>query len=192
MNNFLIGIAGGSGSGKSTLAQAIVRELPDVSVVSFDDYGVEQKAPRIDDVINWDSPRAFDFEKLAQDLQSLKRGEPITVLSRGDHHIDPTLHTITVEPSKVIILEGFLTLYDPQVRGLLDYSVYLDAPFETLLARRPEKTTPEYASQVLRPMYEEFVLPTKDYADEVYDAAQPGDAVTGRFLKSLQDRLPTE
>lgn len=81
----------------------------------------------------------------------------------------------SIEPKPIIILEGYLALYDERVRDLLNLKIYLDIPIEESTKRRSVnkfELDTEYYEAVLAPMYEEFVLSTKQYADIILDVTK--------------------
>ena len=111
----IIGIAGGTGSGKTTVVHQIMNELPDteVGVISQDSYYKETHNLSYEErtKINFDHPRAIDFELLVNHLKELKAGNIIEqpVYSFVTHN--RTDDTIITHPRKVIIVEGILILW---------------------------------------------------------------------------------
>ena len=178
MTPFVLGIAGGSGTGKSTFAFALMDKYPEqVSIFHFDDYQkVGEKIPLLYGFVNWDHPEAVDFEKLVHDLNTLKNGEAITVGTWCDERVNPNFaHTkkrvpMQIQPKALILLEGYLTLYKLEVRELLDLMLYFDAPEEIRNQRRTklrDEHYEEYNTKVLRPMHNQYLEPTKQYAHHV-------------------------
>ena len=183
MNNFVIGIAGGSGSGKSTLAFNLLDTWPDKSLVfHIDDYfKPESDVPKVQGITNWDSPEALYVEKMVHDLGLLKHGQS-AVINTKSPRLNPTfLQTgkripIEFQPKPLIIVEGFLSLHLEAIRKLLDLKIYLEAPFELHISRRIHgklhNFPAEYDEVVLKPMHEQFVLPSKRYADEIIEISK--------------------
>ena len=178
----LVGIAGGSGSGKSTLAISLCRKYPQIcALLHIDDYFKKSEdAPTLAGFTNWDHPDAIRFDDLYRDLLSLKSGNSITILTKSELYnpgFDYTLRNkieYTIEPKLVIILEGYLALYDERVRSLLDVKVYLDIPIEESTKRRSYNKfalDEKYYAEVLVPMHKQFVEPTKEYADVAIDVS---------------------
>ncbi|HLC66169.1 MAG TPA: hypothetical protein VJK52_00850 [Candidatus Nanoarchaeia archaeon] len=196
----VIGLAGGSGAGKSAVAYALRDRYPEViSVLHLDDY---HKAPidipQHQGKLNWDHPDAIDFQQLINDLSELHAGKIITVETKNpkdnpDYHQTRTRVPITIAPKPVIILEGFLTLWHPEVRKLLDVSVYLDAPGELRLQRRTKFLDSAYQDEVLLPMHASFIEPTKQYAQYIISIAdKPLARVVEEFenvIKRFRARL---
>ena len=179
MPRSLVGIAGGSGSGKSALAVALCREYPqNFALVHVDDYfkKPEEVPPAPIGGPNWDHPHAVRFEGLYWDLRALLDGKPVVVQTKSElYHpaYDPKLKNripYTIEPKPVVLLEGYLALYDPRIWTMMALSIYLDIPItESLRRRSPNKSAigEAYLQQVLLPAHEQFVEPTKKNASVV-------------------------
>ena len=139
MNTITIGIAGGTGSGKSTFTNRLKRYFGDrISVLYHDNYYKTQ-----DDIpfeervkVNYDHPDALETDLFVEHLRALKNGQTIlcpvydyTVHNRSDEVIE-------IKPSRIILVEGILVLYDPRVRDLLDIKVYVEADADERILRR--------------------------------------------------------
>lgn len=175
----IIGIAGGTGSGKTTVVHQIMNELPDteVGVISQDSYYKETHNLSFDEraLINFDHPRAIDFELLVKHLKALKEGETIDqpVYSFIQHN--RTDDTISTHPRKVMIVEGILILTNPELRELFDVKVYVHADSDERLIRRLKRDISERGRDIdevltryqntLKPMHEQFIEPSKAFAD---------------------------
>jgi uridine kinase len=182
MTNFVLGIAGGSGAGKSTLAFGLEDKWPkDTLVFHLDDYfKPEDDVPKVRNLTNWDSPEALYSEKMARDLQLLKTGVSAVINTKSPRLNPDFLQTgkripVEFKPKPLIVVEGFLSFHFEALRRLMDLSVYLDAPYELHSSRRIHgklhKFPPEYDEYILRPMHEQYVAPSKQYADVVMDVA---------------------
>lgn len=175
----IIGIAGGTGSGKTTVVHQIMNELPhaEVGVISQDSYYKENKNLSFDEraLINFDHPRAIDFDLLVNHLKDLKEGKTIDqpVYSFITHN--RTDDTISTHPRKVMIVEGILILTNPELRDLFDIKVYVHADSDERLIRRLKRDIAERGRDLdevltryqntLKPMHEQFIEPTKAFAD---------------------------
>ena len=164
----IIGIAGGTGSGKTTVVHQIMNELPDteVGVISQDSYYEETHNLSFDEraLINFDHPRAIDFELLVKHLKALKEGETIDqpVYSFIQHN--RTDDTVSTHPRKVMIVEGILILTNPELRELFDVKVYVHADSDERLIRRLKRDISERGRDIdevltryqntLKPMHE--------------------------------------
>lgn len=175
----IIGIAGGTGSGKTTVVHQIMNELPEteVGILSQDSYYKETHDLSLDErsKINFDHPRAIDFELLVQHLKDLKEGKAIDqpMYSFVKHNrTGDTIHTL---PRKVMIVEGILILTNPELREMFDIKVYVHADSDERLIRRLKRDIAERGRDMeevlsryqttLKPMHEQFIEPTKAYAD---------------------------
>ncbi|QIA26212.1 uridine kinase [Thermaerobacter sp. PB12/4term] len=174
----VIGIAGGTGSGKSTLVRRIVEHLPGrVAVLPQDAYYLDRRDLPFEERarLNYDHPLAFDTPLLIRHLQELRRGRPIRrpVYDFTQHLRDR--RTVRVEPRDVIVVEGILVLADETLRSLMDIKIFVDTDADVRILRRlvrdiekRGRTMESVISQYLetvKPMHEQFVEPSKRYAD---------------------------
>ncbi|GGA80922.1 uridine kinase [Flavobacterium palustre] len=175
----IIGIAGGTGSGKTTVVHQIMNQLPDaeVGVISQDSYYKKNDHLNYDErvLINFDHPRAIDFDLLVAHLQELKAGKTIQqpVYSFVTHN--RTEDTISTHPRKVMIVEGILILAHAELRDLFDIKIFVHADADERLIRRLKRDIAERGrdmeevlnryQQTLKPMHEQFIEPTKAFAD---------------------------
>lgn len=175
----IIGIAGGTGCGKTTVVDQIVSELPEdeVCIISQDSYYHDTSHLTLDErtKINFDHPQAIDFELLASHLKELRAGNSFEqpVYSFIEHN--RTGETITTYPKKVIIVEGILILSDPVIRDMFDIKIFVHADSDERLIRRLKRdiaTRGRDLAEVLnryqttlKPMHQQFIEPTKEYAD---------------------------
>lgn len=175
----IIGIAGGTGCGKTTVVNQIINELPEeeVGVISQDSYYNETSHLSYEERvnINFDHPRAIDFDLLQSHLLELRKGNPIhqPVYSFVKHN--RTKDTILTHPRKVMIVEGILILTHPEVRDLFDIKIFVHADSDERLIRRIKRDMSERGRDIdeilqryqstLKPMHQQFIEPTKEYAD---------------------------
>jgi uridine kinase len=166
----IIGIAGGTGSGKTTVVHQIMNELPDteVGIISQDSYYRETNNLAYEErtKINFDHPRAIDFELLVQHLQQ-------PVYSFVTHN--RTDDTVVTHPRKVMIVEGILILANPELRDMFDIKIFVHADSDERLIRRLRRDIAERGRDMqevlsryqttLKPMHQQFIEPTKAYAD---------------------------
>ncbi|MBQ0020319.1 MAG: uridine kinase [Bacteroidales bacterium] len=176
---YIIGIAGGTGSGKTTVVKKIIESIPDgrVALIPQDSYYNDTTELSIEErrKINFDHPDAFDWKLLTKQIEDLRSGKAIeqpTYSYLISNRLEETVH---VEPCEVIIIEGIMALWSKELRELMDLKIFVDAdPDERLIrviqrdtierGRTPQMVIDRYLD-VLKPMHEEFIEPTKRFAD---------------------------
>lgn len=175
----VIGIAGGTGSGKTTVVHQIMSELPEteVGIISQDSYYKQNDHLSFEEraLINFDHPRAIDFELLTQHIKELKAGQNINQPVYSFVHHNRTDDYVLTHPRKVMIVEGILILTNPELRDLFDIKIYVHADSDERLIRRLKRDIAERGRDMnevlsryqntLKPMHEQFIEPTKAYAD---------------------------
>ena len=175
----VIGIAGGTGSGKTTVVNQIINELPtdEVCFISQDSYYKATDKLSYEDrtKINFDHPRAIDFNLLKQHISALKNGEVINqpVYSFVTHN--RTKDTIKTHPRKVVIIEGILIFNNKELLDLFDIKIFVHADADERLIRRLKRDITERGRNIdevlnrykdtLKPMHQQFIEPTKNFAD---------------------------
>ncbi|GAB1307695.1 uridine kinase [Urechidicola sp. KH5] len=175
----IIGIAGGTGSGKTTVVNQILNELPEneVGVISQDSYykSTDNLSYEERTKINFDHPRAIDFQLLVKHLKALKKGETIEqpVYSFVKHN--RTKDSLKTHPTKALIVEGILIFNNPELRDLCDIKIYVHADADERLIRRLKRDIQERGRDLnevlnryqdtLKPMHNQFIEPTKNFAD---------------------------
>ncbi|WP_348715391.1 uridine kinase [Tenacibaculum sp. 190130A14a] len=200
---FVIGIAGGTGSGKTTVVNQIINELPadEVCVISQDSYYKQTDDLTYEErtKINFDHPRAIDFELLVEHLRQLKNGEVIEqpVYSFVAHN--RTKDTIKTHPRKVIIIEGILIFNNKDLRNLCDIKVFVHADADERLIRRVRRDIKERGRDIdevlsryqstLKPMHQQFIEPTKNYADIIIPNDRYNTVAIDIVRTVISDRL---
>lgn len=194
----IIGVAGGSASGKTTVANRLKEEFAesvallnhDFYYKAHDDMPYEERCK-----LNYDHPNAFDTERLIQDIIKLKNGQPIErpVYDYSIHN--RAKETVQVEPARVIIVEGFLIYENVVLRDLMDIKIFVDTDADERIIRRIlrdvkergrslESVIEQYTNTV-KPMHEQFVEPTKKYADVII----PRGGMNEVAVKMLIERI---
>lgn len=175
----IIGIAGGTGSGKTTIVKEITESLPkgSVAVIPQDSYYNDQSQLPLDvrKKTNFDHPKAFDWSLFAQQIHELKEGKAIEQPTYSYLICTRLPETVHVEPKEVIIIEGIMCFHDKCLRDQMDLKVFVDVPADERLLRVIERDIAERGHpldmliekyrNVLKPMHDEFIEPTKEYAD---------------------------
>ena len=201
MKTIIIGIAGGTGSGKSTFTRKLKKEFKDdVAVLYHDNYYRDQSDIPLEErrKTNYDHPDAMETELLVRQLQELKEGKTIQCPT-----YDYTLHTrssevVTVEPKKVILLEGILVLADERLRDLMDIKVYVETDADERILRRiirdvkergrdMEGVVEQYLTTV-KPMHYLYVEPTRSKADVVVNSGK-NDVAFDLFVSKISQLL---
>ena len=179
MKTMIIGIAGGTGSGKTTLTEHLAAHFgANISVVHHDNYYKRQNVPFAERCKqNYDHPDAFDTDLMVQQLRELKDGHAIRcpVYPYSDHN--RTDETVLIQPAPVIIVEGILIFQDPRLRELMDIRIFVETDADVRILRRALRDVEERGRSMqsvvqqylttVNPMHEQFVEPTRKYADIV-------------------------
>lgn len=175
----IIGIAGGTGSGKTTVVRKIVDTLPanTVAMIPQDSYYNDQSDLPLEvrKKTNFDHPDAFEWPLLAHQIEELRQGRAIEQPTYSYLTCTRLPETVHVEPHDVIIVEGIMALYDKKLRDLMDLKIFVDAEPDERLLRVIERDIAERGHplemlidkyrNVLKPMHDEFIEPTKQHAD---------------------------
>ena len=178
----LVGIAGGSGAGKTTLVNAISEKLKawasiEATIVNHDSYYKEYShlSKTEKDKLNFDHPNSLDNHLFVEHLALLKQGQSVLAPVYDFATHSRLTNTIIIKPSFVILVDGILLLVEPKIREILDIKIFLDTPADIRILRRLHRDINERGRTVesvinqylatVRPMHEQFVEPSKQYAD---------------------------
>ena len=178
LNPIIIGIAGGTGSGKSTLAENIRKEFANnITMLSHDYYYKSNSNLSFDErkKLNFDHPDAFDTDLLIEHLTKLKNGE---IIYRPNYSFVDNIReeqTFKVIPKKVILLDGILIFENKELRDMMDIKIFVDTDADIRFIRRLVRdvrdrgrtidSVIEQYKTTVKPMHEQFVEPSKKYAD---------------------------
>ncbi|MGN0217334.1 MAG: uridine kinase [Bacteroidaceae bacterium] len=176
---YIIGIAGGTGSGKTTVVRKIMEALPprEVALIPQDSYYNDTTHLTMEERrrINFDHPDAFDWPLLIRQVEQLRQGIAIEQPTYSYLVSNRQAETIHVEPCQFIIIEGIMALWNKKLRDMMDLKIYVDASPDERLIRVIQRDTMERGRtaqmvvdrylKVLKPMHDEFIEPTKRYAD---------------------------
>ena len=179
-NVIVIGIAGGSGSGKTTLMKNLINRFQDdVSVLSHDNYyrPFSEFTSEERRKINYDHPDAFETELMVEHLRQLKEGKAIQCPIYDYATDSRTDQTTTVEPRKVILVEGILIFENKELCSQMDIKIFVDTDADVRLCRRIKRDVAKRGRSIesvltqylttVKPMHEQFVEPSKKNADLV-------------------------
>ena len=174
----VLGVAGGSASGKTTIIKKLKEYFGnDITVLSHDNYYKAHDEMPFEERcrLNYDHPDSFESERMAEDVRRLIKGYSIEMPTYDYSVHNRSRETVTVEPRQVIILEGILILENRELRDLMDIKIYVDTDADERLMRRIKRDMAERGrsvesiltqySETVKPMHEEFIEPSKKYAD---------------------------
>lgn len=199
----IIGIAGGTGSGKTTVVNKIISSLPqgEVTVIPQDSYYKDSShiPPEERSKINFDEPASIEWTLLAEHLRQLKAGHAIEMPTYSYLTCTRQEETVKVEPRDVVIVEGILVLNDPTLRKMMDVKVFVDADADDRLirviardcverGRTPQIVIDRY-QDVLKPMHEMYIEPTKRYADLIVPQGGSNAVAIGLLTDYIDARL---
>ncbi len=176
----LIGIAGGSASGKTTIAQMLYEAFEktnSVTIIREDDYYKDQSHMEFEERVktNYDHPLAFDHDLMEKQLRDLMDNKTIEKPKYDFTVHNRSKETEIIEPREVILIEGLFVLEEKSIRDLLDIKIYVDTPYDVRFIRRMKRDIVERKRELdniveqwlktVRVMHEEFVEPSKKYAN---------------------------
>lgn len=177
----IIGVTGGSGSGKTSVSRAILANFPDskIAMIEHDSYYKDQAHLTFEERIktNYDHPLAFDTDLMIEQLKELLAGRPVDIPVYDYAQHTRSSKKYRQEPQDVFIVEGILVLEDKRLRDLMDIKIFVDTDDDVRIIRRIKRDLVErgrtldsvidqYLS-VVKPMYDQFIEPSKRYADIV-------------------------
>lgn len=177
----MLGVAGGSGSGKTTVAEHLARlsGVARVALVRLDSYYRDSPHLPLDEraAMNYDHPDAFDWPLLMDHVRALCEGRAVEVPVYDFAAYARRAETVRLEPTRIVVVEGILVLYEPELRDLFDLRVFVDTDADVRLIRRLERDVAERGRTLasvldqylatVRPSHLQFVEPTKRYADVI-------------------------
>jgi len=199
----VIGIAGGTGSGKTTVARAVYDRVGSdrIEWIAHDSYyrSFDGLSPEERRKINFDHPDSLETELLVRHLDVLSKGSSVEVPLYDFATDSRKVETIRVQPHKVLIVEGILILAEPELRKRIDIKLFVDTPADIRFVRRLERDVVERGRSVesvikqylntVRPMHEEFVEPSKRYADLIIPEGGENQVALDAILSRVEHLL---
>ncbi|PHT35490.1 Uridine kinase-like protein 2, chloroplastic [Capsicum baccatum] len=198
---FVIGVAGGAASGKTTVCDLIIDQLHDQRVVldSFYHNLTLEELTKVHEY-NFDHPDAFDTEQLLCVMEKLKHGQAVDIPKYDFKSYKNDVFPLRrVNPSDVIILEGILIFHDPRVRDLMSMKIFVDTDADVRLARRIRRDTVEknrdiatvldQYSKFVKPAFDDFILPTKKYADIIIPRGGDNHVAIDLIVQHIRTKL---
>ena len=191
-SSILIGIAGGTGSGKTSIANYLLNKFgsEQLIVIEQDSYYKNNSALSIDErnQQNFDHPDAIDIELFNKQLVSLLGGKSVEIPIYDFSIHNRRNQRQFVKPCKIIVIEGILTLYFQSLRKLMNIKVFVDTPDNIRFTRRLSRDVKERGRTIksvtnqyektVKPMYDQFVKPSRDLADIIItDGVQNKEAI---------------
>lgn len=194
----VVGIAGGSGSGKTTVVRELMKFIPSgrISLLPQDAYYKDHGhlTPAEKKKVNFDHPDALEFSLLVEHIRELKAGRPVLMPTYDYLTCTRLSETVEVRPAEVLLVEGILILTQGFLRDEIDIKVFVDADDDDRLGRIIERDMAERGRDVqevltryralVKPMYLQFIEPTKRYADIIIPEGGRND-VAIRLLASM-------
>ena len=175
----IIGVTGGSGGGKTRVSKAILSHFPDqkIAMIEHDSYYKDQSHLTFEERIqtNYDHPLAFETSLFIDHLKALSQGHSVDIPIYDYTQHTRSDKTYRQEPQDVFIVEGILVLEDKRLRELMDIKLFVDTDDDIRIIRRIKRDMQERGrsldsiieqyTNVVKPMYHQFIEPTKRYAD---------------------------
>lgn len=203
--SIVIGVAGGSASGKTTVASRIKEVFEqDLELLCHDSYYLPHDELPFEErtQLNYDHPAAFDTQRLIQDIRRLRAGRAIErpVYSYTKH--TRLEDTVLIRPARVILVEGFLIFENNELRDLMDIKIFVDTDADERLIRRIQRDVKsrgrsldsvlsQYITTV-KPMHEQFVEPTKKYADIIIPRGGQNEVALTMVINRIKSILNGE
>ena len=200
----VIGVAGGTGSGKSTLVKRLQETFGEnVVTLCHDFYYKAHNELAYDErtKLNYDHPAAFDTDMLVDHIRTLRSNVPIEhpVYSFVEHN--RTAERVAIKPSRVIIVDGILIFENEELRKLMDIKVFVDTDADIRLARRilrdvsergrTMQSVIEQYTNTVKPMHEQFVEPSKKYADIIIPEGGFNSVAVGMLIENIRSLIDT-
>ena len=199
----IIGICGGTGSGKTTVVNKILEILPanHVAILSQDSYYKDNSNISLEDrkLINFDHPDSIEFDLLYEHICDLKKGKSIEKPIYSYITCTRSKETIHIDSKDVILIEGILLFTDKRIRDICNVKVFVDAPADERLlrvikrdiierGRNVEQTLERYIDTV-KPMHEQFIEPTKRYADIIVPLGGENTVAINILASTIRQKL---
>lgn len=203
MASLVVGIAGGTGSGKTTVARRVAGSLPkdQVSLIEFDSYYRDRPdlTPEARAQLNFDHPESLEAELLVEHLTQLKSGHGVDVPGYDFKTHRRSVEVRRVEPTPVVVVEGILVFVDARLRDLMDIKLFVDTDSDIRVFRRIRRdieqrgrtfeSVREQYYRTVRPMHQQFVEPSKRWADLIIPEGGNNQVALELVVARLQNFL---
>lgn len=202
----ILGISGGTGSGKTTIAEETARRLgiDTTLIVGQDSYYLDRSEIPQDarGRLNFDHPDAVDWKLMKRQVRALRSGRAIQQPIYNFHTHSRMPETTRLEPKPVLIVEGILIFHDPELRDWMDLKVFVDADADVRFIRRLQRDVRERGRSVdsiveqymttVRPMHQQFIEPTKRYADIIIPEGGFNRVALETLVARIRSLLPSK
>lgn len=199
----IIGICGGTGSGKTTVVNKILEILPanHVAILSQDSYYKDNSTISVEErkFINFDHPNAIEFDLLLNQIKELKKGNNVEKPIYSYITCTRSSETIQIQSKEVILIEGILLFSDERIRNICNIKVFVDAPPDERLLRvikrdiiergRNVQQTLDRYIETVRPMHEQFIEPTKRFADIIVPLGGENTVAINILASTIRQKL---
>ncbi|MDF0606586.1 uridine kinase [Neisseriaceae bacterium TC5R-5] len=203
---FIIGVAGGSGSGKSTVTRQVLQSIgaDQAAIIVQDYYYCDQSQLSFEQRLktNYDHPEAFDWPLLIEHIELLRQGQDILMPMYDFTRHTRATETTTIAAAPVIVIEGLFPLYNAALRELMSLKIFVDTDADVRFIRRLQRDVRERGRSAdsvieqylntVRPMHNQFVEPTKRFADVIlpHGANDPAvDMICARLTDLIRSDL---
>eukprot|EP01064_Diplonema_japonicum_P024849 TRINITY_DN3560_c2_g1_i1.p1 TRINITY_DN3560_c2_g1~~TRINITY_DN3560_c2_g1_i1.p1 ORF type:complete len:237 (+),score=37.12 TRINITY_DN3560_c2_g1_i1:54-764(+) len=206
---YFIGVCGASGSGKTTVCKKMVEGVGEgqrVAVITLDSFYKSLNETQHNDFYNYnfDHPNAFDFEGAKRCLKELQETGRTEIPTYCFVRHARTEEIEVIENVDIIVFEGILILHDPEVRKILDLSIFVDTDLDTCLVRRIRRDTKERArtlesvltqyEKTVKPSFDSHISPLRKFADVIIPRGGSNhkaiEIVTQHILRKLHEANP--
>lgn len=201
----VIGIAGGSGSGKTTLTNRIVSQfIEDVTVINHDNYYKAHDEMEYEERsrLNYDHPNAFDTDLMIEHLKALRNGQSVECPIYDYTIHNRSKNTMTINPGKVIIVEGILIFENQDLCDQMDIRIFVDTDADLRIIRRIRRDVLERARSLdsvidqylntVKPMHEQFVEPSKKNASIIVPEGGHNLVAMEMIMNQIRSHLVSE
>jgi len=209
---FVIGVAGGTASGKSTVCAKIMEQLGQtevdrrqrqVAIINQDSFykalNDTEKEQANKGQFNFDHPEAFDYTEMMNTMQNVVQGKTVEIPSYDYVSNSKKESNQAVYPADVVLFEGILVFYWPELRDKFHMKLFVDTDPDTRLSRRVLRDTKERGrdldqilnqyTTLVKPAFEEFCLPTKKYADVIIPRGADNTVAIDLIVQHIQELL---
>ena len=199
----ILGICGGTGSGKTTVAERLAQALgPDRAILLAQDaYYKDNGHLAFDERVrqNFDHPNAVDFDLLIRQVDALRCNQPVQQPSYDFAAHVRREKTTRVDPKAIVIVEGILIFQNSGLRSLFDLKIFVDTDADVRFIRRLRRdirdrgrsldSVVQQYLETVRPMHQEFVEPSRRFADIVIPDGGKNDAAMELLIEWLATKV---